>query len=69
MGQAGAYVLAVLIMLSTFGANNGIILSGARAYFAMAKDGLFSPRLPASTGPGCRAGRCGCSASGPACSA
>jgi APA family basic amino acid/polyamine antiporter len=45
MGQAGAYVLAVLIMLSTFGANNGIILSGARAYFAMAKDGLFFPGL------------------------
>jgi APA family basic amino acid/polyamine antiporter len=45
MGQAGAYVLAVLIMLSTFGANNGIILSGARAYFAMAKDGLFFPSL------------------------
>jgi APA family basic amino acid/polyamine antiporter len=45
MGQGGAYVLAVLIMLSTFGANNGIILSGARAYFAMAKDGLFFPSL------------------------
>jgi len=45
MGRAGAYVLAVLIMLSTFGANNGIILSGARAYFAMAKDGLFFPSL------------------------
>ncbi|WP_426059379.1 APC family permease [Hymenobacter sp. B1770] len=41
LGPAGAYVLAVLIMLSTFGANNGIILSGARAYYAMAKDGLF----------------------------
>ncbi|MGI4866532.1 MAG: APC family permease [Janthinobacterium lividum] len=45
MGWRGAYVLAVLIMLSTFGANNGIILSGARAYFAMAKDGLFFPSL------------------------
>jgi len=45
LGPAGAYVLAVLIMLSTFGANNGIILSGARAYFAMAKDGLFFPGL------------------------
>ncbi|GAB3224730.1 amino acid permease [Hymenobacter seoulensis] len=41
LGPAGAIVLAVLIMLSTFGANNGIILSGARAYYAMAKDGLF----------------------------
>ena len=45
LGQSGAYVLAVLIMLSTFGANNGIILSGARAYFAMAQDGLFFPSL------------------------
>ncbi|GAA3926962.1 APC family permease [Hymenobacter algoricola] len=45
LGPAGAYVLAILIMLSTFGANNGIILSGARAYFAMAKDGLFFPGL------------------------
>ena len=45
LGPAGAYVLAVLIMLSTFGANNGIILSGARAYYAMAKDGLFFPGL------------------------
>ena len=45
MGPRGAIVLAVLIMLSTFGANNGIILSGARAYYAMAKDGLFFPGL------------------------
>lgn len=45
LGPAGALVLAVLIMLSTFGANNGIILSGARAYFAMAKDGLLFPGL------------------------
>ncbi|MGI4872431.1 MAG: APC family permease [Janthinobacterium lividum] len=45
MGAPGAIVLAVLIMLSTFGANNGIILSGARAYYAMAKDGLFFPSL------------------------
>ncbi|AMJ65726.1 APC family permease [Hymenobacter sp. PAMC 26628] len=45
LGAPGAYVMAILIMLSTFGANNGIILSGARAYFAMAKDGLFFPGL------------------------
>ena len=45
MGPGGAVVLAVLIMLSTFGANNGIILSGARAYYAMARDGLFFPSL------------------------
>lgn len=33
--------MAVAIMISTFGCNNGLILSGARAYYAMAKDGLF----------------------------
>jgi len=52
LGRAGAYVMAVLIMLSTFGANNGIILSGARAYFAMAKDGLFFPGLAQLNGAG-----------------
>jgi APA family basic amino acid/polyamine antiporter len=52
LGQSGAYVMAVLIMLSTFGANNGIILSGARAYFAMAKDGLFFPGLARLNGAG-----------------
>jgi len=52
LGQKGAYVMAVLIMLSTFGANNGIILSGARAYFAMAKDGLFFPGLARLNGAG-----------------
>ena len=38
---AGAAIMAVAIMISTFGCNNGLILSGARAYYAMAKDGLF----------------------------
>jgi len=37
----GATLMAALIMISTFGCNNGLILSGARAYYAMAKDGLF----------------------------
>ncbi len=40
-GPVGAIIMAVLIMISTFGCNNGIILSGARAYYAMAKDRLF----------------------------
>jgi len=40
-GGVGATIMAVLIMISTFGCNNGIILSGARAYYAMAKDKLF----------------------------
>jgi APA family basic amino acid/polyamine antiporter len=39
--NAGATVMAVAIMISTFGCNNGLILSGARAAFAMARDGLF----------------------------
>lgn len=37
----GAVIMAVAIMISTFGCNNGLILSGARAYYAMARDGLF----------------------------
>jgi APA family basic amino acid/polyamine antiporter len=37
----GATIMAVAIMISTFGCNNGLILAGARAYFAMARDGLF----------------------------
>jgi APA family basic amino acid/polyamine antiporter len=37
----GASVMAVAIMVSTFGCNNGLILAGARAYWAMARDGLF----------------------------
>ena len=35
------YLLAVGIMISTFGCVNGIILAGARVYYAMARDGLF----------------------------
>lgn len=37
----GATLMAAAIMVSTFGCNNGLILFGARAYYAMAKDGLF----------------------------
>lgn len=40
-GGAGAMIMAVAIMISTFGCNNGLILAGARVYFAMARDGLF----------------------------
>lgn len=42
-GNGGALIIAVLIMISTFGCNNGLILSGARVYYTMAKDGLFLP--------------------------
>jgi len=40
-GPAGAAVMALAVMISTFGCNNGLILSGARISYAMAKDGLF----------------------------
>ena len=39
--QFGTIMIAVLIMVSTFGCNNGLILAGARVYYTMAKDGLF----------------------------
>jgi APA family basic amino acid/polyamine antiporter len=41
LGTSGAALMAVAIMISTFGCNNGLILSGARVYYAMATDGLF----------------------------
>jgi APA family basic amino acid/polyamine antiporter len=40
-GEPAAIIMALLIMVSTFGCNNGLILAGARVYYAMAKDGLF----------------------------
>jgi APA family basic amino acid/polyamine antiporter len=40
-GQAGTIIIAVMIMISTFACNNGLIMAGARVYFTMAKDGLF----------------------------
>ncbi|PYL37414.1 MAG: amino acid transporter [Verrucomicrobia bacterium] len=40
-GGAGAAIMAVAIMISTFGCCNGLILAGARVYYAMARDGLF----------------------------
>jgi basic amino acid/polyamine antiporter, APA family len=41
LGPAGAIVMAVAILISGFGCNNGLILAGARIYYAMAKDRLF----------------------------
>jgi APA family basic amino acid/polyamine antiporter len=38
---AGVVIMAIAIVISTFGCNNGLILAGARAYYAMARDGLF----------------------------
>jgi len=40
-GSGGAQIMAVLILISAFGCNNGLILAGARVYYAMARDGLF----------------------------
>ena len=40
-GKDGSIVIAVMIMISTFGCNNGLILAGARVYYTMAQDGLF----------------------------
>lgn len=44
-GNAGTIVIAVMIMISTFGCDNGLIMSGARVYYSMAKDGLFFKKV------------------------
>ncbi len=44
LGNGAVYLMAALIMVSTFGCNNGLILSGARVYYAMAKEKLFFKR-------------------------
>jgi len=44
-GAIGATVMAIAILISTFGCNNGLILAGARVYYAMARDGLFFRRV------------------------
>jgi APA family basic amino acid/polyamine antiporter len=44
-GTPGTLIMAILIMVSTFGCNNGLILSGARVYYTMAKDGLFFKKV------------------------
>ncbi len=41
----GTTLIAVCIMISTFGCNNGLILAGARVYYTMAKDGLFFKKV------------------------
>lgn len=46
-GNAGTIVIAVMIMISTFGCNNGLILAGARVYNAMAIDKLFFKKAAA----------------------
>ncbi|RYZ38004.1 MAG: amino acid permease [Sphingobacteriales bacterium] len=44
-GNAGTIIIAIMIMISTFGCNNGLILAGARVYYTMAKDGLFHRKV------------------------
>jgi APA family basic amino acid/polyamine antiporter len=44
-GSSGAWIMALAIMISTFGCNNGLILAGARVYYAMARDRLFFSSL------------------------
>jgi APA family basic amino acid/polyamine antiporter len=41
VGPIGVSIMAILILVSTFGCNNGLILAGSRLFYAMAKDGLF----------------------------
>ncbi|MBC7398333.1 MAG: amino acid permease [Mucilaginibacter sp.] len=43
-GPIGTVIIALMIMISTFGCNNGLIMAGARVYYTMAKDGLFFKR-------------------------
>lgn len=40
-GDSGTIIIAILIMVATFGCINGLVLAGARVYFTMARDGLF----------------------------
>lgn len=54
-GDIGTNIIAVMIMISTFACNNGLIMAGARVYYTMAKDGLFFKRaanLNAANVPG-----------------
>jgi APA family basic amino acid/polyamine antiporter len=43
-GSYGTMLIAIMIMISTFGCNNGLIIAGARVYYTMAKDQLFFPK-------------------------
>ncbi len=44
-GEKGTMIVAVFLMISTFGCDNGLILSGARVYYTMATDGLFFKKV------------------------
>ena len=44
-GASGGTVMAIAILISTFGCSNGLILAGPRAYYAMARDGVFFKKV------------------------
>jgi len=44
-GSSGTMIIALMIMVSTFGCNNGLIMAGARVYYSMAKEGVFFKRV------------------------
>ncbi|KAF2515137.1 APC family permease [Flavobacterium foetidum] len=46
-GDYGAIIIAIMIMISTFACNNGLIMAGARVYYTMANDGLFFKKATA----------------------
>ncbi|MBU7569540.1 APC family permease [Flavobacterium lindanitolerans] len=46
-GNIGTLIIAIMIMISTFACNNGLIMAGARVYYTMAKDGLFFKKAAA----------------------
>ena len=50
LGSPGASAMAAAILVSTFGCNNGLILAGARVYYAMARDGLFFRAIARTNG-------------------
>ena len=51
-GSSGVTLMAVAILISTFGCNNGLILAGARVYWAMARDGVFFAKAGTLSGKG-----------------
>ncbi len=51
-GSIGTYIIAVMIMISTFACNNGLIMAGARVYYTMANDGLFFKKAAVLNGSG-----------------
>lgn len=51
-GNYAVLIMATFIVISTFGCNNGLILAGARVYYAMAKDGIFFKKVGNLNGKG-----------------